>query len=336
MKLKILPPDINASHGTFSVDGEAIRFGLAAVKNVGESAIENVVAEREKGGPFTSLVNFCSRVDSRILNKRVMESLVKCGAFDSLGAKRSQLLAILDRAVSEANTAQKDRLSGQIGLFGEEALGGAMEIPLPDIEESPEMERLRWEKEITGFYITGHPLNQFERKLANLPAIQALREGAARDKQVVRIGGLLAEAKRHTTKKGDTMCFAVLEDFSEKIDVTVFPKVFYQNLNLLLPDMPVVVQGRLDIDEERISVLADRFWPLADYHPEFFLSLPVGAEFKAKQAGVEKILLEHPGEDPVHLQVGGRWQLLPEGLADDDETREALVELLGESAVKKR
>ena len=338
MKLKILPPDINASHGTFSVDGEAIRFGLAAVRNVGEGAIENVVAEREKGGPFTSLVDFCSRVDSRILNKRVMESLVKCGAFDSLGAKRSQLLAILDRAVSEANTAQKDRLSGQIGLFADDALGGAMEIPLPDIEEVPEMERLGWEKEITGFYITGHPLNQYERKLANLPSVQSLREGAARDKQVVRIGGLLAEAKRHTTKKGDTMCFAVLEDFSEKIDVTVFPKTFYQNVNLLVPDMPVVVQGRLDIDEERISVLADRFWPLADYRSEFFLSLPAGPDLGARQEGLRKILQEHAGEDPVHIQVGGRWQHLPEGqgLSDDDETMESLVGLLGAAAVKKR
>jgi DNA polymerase-3 subunit alpha len=152
MGIRILPPDINASHGTFSVDGDAIRFGLAAVRNVGEGAIENVVAERGKGGPFTSLVDFCSRVDSRILNKRVMESLVKCGAFDSLGAKRSQLLHILDRAISEANTAQKDRLSGQIGLFADENQGGVMDIPLPEMEEVPEMERLGWEKEITGFY----------------------------------------------------------------------------------------------------------------------------------------------------------------------------------------
>ena len=338
MKLKILPPDINASHGTFSVDGEAIRFGLAAVKNVGEGAIENVVAERDNHGPFTSLVDFCTRVDSRILNKRVMESLVKCGAFDSLGAKRSQLLAILDRAVSEANTAQKDRLSGQIGLFADDTLGGAMDIPLPEMEEVPELERLNWEKEITGFYITGHPLNRFQKKLANLPAIQDMQSGAVRDKQVVRLGGILTETKRHTTKKGDTMCFAVLEDFSEKIEVTVFPRTFYQNVNLLLPDMPVVLQGKLDIGDERISVLADKFWSLEEYVPEYYLSLPAGEAYAAAREGLKKILAERPGGDPVHVQMGGRWQTLPEGqgLSDDEETKEALIALLGEAAVKKR
>ena len=337
MKLKILPPDINASHGTFSVDKGAIRFGLAAVKNVGEGAIANVVAERERGGPFTSLTDFCSRVDAKMLNKRVLESLIKCGAFDSLGARRSQLLSILDRAISEANSAQKDKLSGQIGLFAEEG-AGIMEIPLPEMEEVPESERLNWEKEITGFYITGHPLNRFARKLNNLPSIQSLKEGAARDKQVVRIGGLLAEAKRHTTKRGDTMCFAVLEDFSEKMEVTVFSRTFYQYVNLLLPDAPVVVQGRLDIDEDKVSVLADKFWPLEEYVPEYYLILPAGEAYGAAREGLNKILAEHPGEDLVHVQVGGRWQTLPEGqgLADDDGTRAALIALLGEKAVKKR
>ena len=337
MKLKILPPDINASHGTFSVDKGAIRFGLAAVKNVGEGAIANVVAERERGGPFTSLTDFCSRVDAKMLNKRVLESLIKCGAFDSLGAKRSQLLFILDRAISEASSAQKDKLSGQIGLFAEEG-AGILEIPLPEMEEVAETERLNWEKEITGFYITGHPLNRFARKLNNLPTIQSLKEGAARDKQVVRIGGLLAEAKRHTTKRGDTMCFAVLEDFSEKMEVTVFSRTFYQYVNLLLPDMPVVVQGRLDIDEDKVSVLADKFWTLEEYVSEYYLALPAGEAYEAAREGLNKLLAEHPGEDIVHVQVGGRWQTLPEGqgLADDDETRAALIALLGENAVKKR
>ena len=303
-----------------------------------EGAIENVVAERDNHGPFTSLVDFCTRVDSRILNKRVMESLVKCGAFDSLGAKRSQLLAILDRAVSEANTAQKDRLSGQIGLFADDTLGGAMDIPLPEMEEVPELERLNWEKEITGFYITGHPLNRFQKKLANLPSIQDMQSGAVRDKQVVRLGGILTETKRHTTKKGDTMCFAVLEDFSEKIEVTVFPRTFYQNVNLLLPDMPVVLQGKLDIGDERISVLADKFWSLEEYVPEYYLSLPAGEAYAAAREGLKKILAERPGGDPVHVQMGGRWQTLPEGqgLSDDEETKEALIALLGETAVKKR
>ena len=132
------------------------------------------------------------------------------------------------------------------------------------------------------------------------------------------------------------MCFAVLEDFSEKIEVTVFSRTFYQNVNLLVPDTPLVLQGKLDIGDERMTVLADRFWSLEEYLPEYFLFMPAGEAYSAAREGVQKLLAEHPGDDPVHMQLGGRWQLLPQGLSDADEVKAALVELLGEAAVKKR
>ena len=336
MKLSILPPDINASAATFSVDGEAIRFGLAAVKNVGEGAIANVVNVREQEGPFESLPDFCRRVDMRVINKRVIECLIKCGAFDTLGARRSQLLAILDRAISEAAAAQRDALSGQIGLFEETGMGETLEIPLPDIAEVRQEERLEWEKETTGFYITGHPLDRFARKLHNLPGIQALKKGAVRDKQVVRVGGLLTETKRHTTKKGDTMCFATLEDFTERLEITVFPRTFYQYMNLLVTDMPVVIQGKADIEEDSVKLLADRIWSLEEYKSEYYLMLPAGPEQADKKKAIEEILQRYPGENPVHVYAGGHHMPGERSVSDADEVQAAFVQLLGEQAVKKR
>lgn len=216
-------------------------------------------------------------------------------------------------------------------------MGEAAEIRLPDIEEVSETERLEWEKDTTGFYITGHPLDRFRRKLDNLPQIVTLDKGTVHDKQLVRIGGMLTEAKRITTKKGETMCFATLEDYTERIEVTVFPRVFYQNVNLLVPDAAVVIQGKTDIADEQVKILADRIWSLAEYLPEYYLQLPDEGT-AAKRAALQKIMQEHHGTQTVFLQSGGRWQkLAPEfGLDDSDEVLEKLVALLGDKAVKKR
>lgn len=337
MDIQILPPDINASSANFSVDGKAIRFGLAAVRNVGEAAIQDITMARKQDGAFNSLLDFCMRVDMGKVNKRVMESLIKCGAFDSLGAKRSQLLAILDAAVGIAQREQKDAMNGQIGLFGEEIMGDAAEIKLPKIEEVSEAERLEWEKDTTGFYITGHPLDRFRRKLDNLPRIVTLEKGIVEDKQLVRIGGLLLETKRITTKKGETMCFATLEDYTARIEVTVFPRVFYQNVNLLVPDTAVVIQGKIDSADEKVKILADRIWPLKEYLPEYYLQLP-DEKAAEKKAALQEIMQAHHGTHTVFLQSGGRWQKLSPvfGLDDSDEVLEKLIALLGDKAVKKR
>ena len=337
MGIRILPPDINASSAKFSVDGEAIRFGLAAVRNVGDAAIKDISSARMQDGPFHSLLDFCTRVDMSSVNKRVIESLIKCGAFDSFGARRSQLLAVLDSAVSEAQRQQKDALNGQMGLFSDEAMGAAADLQLPDIEEVPQAERLNWEKENTGFYITGHPLDQYKDKLDNLPRIDFLLHGGVKDKQLVRIGGMLVETKRITTKKGETMCFATLEDYTEQLEVTVFPRTFYQHVNLLMPDMAVVIQGKVDVTDDGVKVLADRIWPLAEYLPEYYLMLPVGNDAAEKEMGLKAIMAAHPGTHVVYIHQS-RWQKLgPEcGLDGEEETLMALQDLLGREAVKKR
>ena len=338
MNIRILPPDINASDAHFTVDGEAIRFGLAAVRNVGENALADVVRVRREGGPFKDLLDFCSRVDMRVINKRVIESLIKCGAFDSTGARRTQLLAVLDQAVAEAQQAQKDNQSGQLGLFSEEALQEAVHLVLPDIPEAPDEERLAWEKENTGFYITGHPLDRYEDKLKHLPLLSIILSGGVKDKQLVRIGGMIREAKRITTKKGDTMCFLTLEDFTDSIEVTVFPRTFYQYVNLLVPDTAVVLQGRADFQDDGVKVLADKIWPLDTYEPEYYLLLKAEQQTSELQQQLRELFAAHPGRSMVHLRFGRQWQPLPDELrlATDDVTVQALQTLVGKEAVKLR
>ena len=336
MKISILPPDINASFAFFSVDGDAIRFGLAAVRNVGDAAIENIIDVRNRNGKFCSLVDFCSRVDMRTANKRVLESLIKCGAFDSLGAKRSQLLAVLPQAVSEAMRNQQDALSGQIGLFPEEELSAALQ--LPDIEEASREECLAWEKENTGFYITGHPLDAYHEKLDNLPSISTLQGGNIKDKQLVRVGGILIETKRITTRKGETMCFATLEDYMSQAEVTIFPRLFYQNIDLLMPDTPVVIEGHVDLAGDGLKILADRIWSVDAYTPTYYIELPKSGLSAEARKDLQKIIAEHRGSSETYFYNGNRWQKGGEAfwLSDTKETMEALEAFLGKGAVRKR
>lgn len=338
MHIQILPPDINASGATFSVDGEAIRFGLGAVRNVGDGAIASIVGAREQDGSFQSLVDFCGRVDMGQVNKRVIESLIKCGAFDALGARRSQLLAILDQAISEAQQQQKDAQTGQLGLFGEEELESAANLNLPDIPEVPLQEKLQWEKENTGFYITGHPLDSYKRKLENLPTPGFIKQGGIADKKTVRIGGMISEAKRITTKRGDTMCFVTLEDFTESIEVVVFPRTFNLYFSLLNVDTPVVIQGKTDYQDDGVKILADKLWNLSEYLPEYYILLPRDKDTPETKAAIQVILQQHAGDHTVYLHTAGRWQKLPEEnkIDDSDEVLGELRALLSEGNVKKR
>lgn len=336
MELEILPPDINASMANFSVDHEAIRFGLAAVRNVGDAAIASIVEARQADGRFKSLLDFCKRIDTSTINKRMLESLIKCGAFDSLGAKRSQLLAIMDAAMSEAQREKRDAMNGQLGLFGED-IGETYALKLPDIPEASMPERLNWEKENTGFYITGHPLDEFRASLKNLPTIEFIQHGGVKDKQVVRIGGMVTEAKRITTRKGDTMCFLTIEDYTERLEVTVFPRVFYVNTAVLVPDMPLIIQGRVDVDDDAgVKLLADKVWNLKEYKSEYYLKLSATAASEVKQE-LKELIKKHAGDHTIYLHQGS-WRKLPAEyrLDDSEETMQALIALLGKESVKKR
>jgi len=304
MGIDVLPPDINASQSSFSVDGNGIRFGLAAVKNVGENAIQNMVISRNANGKFESLVDLCTKVDMRLINKRVIESLIKCGAFDSLGARRSQLLAVLERAVDMAAVRQRDKSSGQIGLFCEETLNDADEVSLPDIPEIPKEQLLVFEKEITGFYVTGHPLDTYRDKMNSFTPLSELVSGEYGDGKAVRVAGLIISAKRITTRNGDMMCFMALEDFTEQIEVIVFPRIFDKFNKILLPDMPVRVTGRLSMSEDKAKVIADDIQLLSDpENVEVRLKISKQQESGEVFEQLKKVFKHFPGSTVVFLHL---------------------------------
>ena len=339
MGIKILPPDINSSAATFGIEDGAIRFGLAAVRNVGENAIVSMERVRAEGGKFRSLVDFCARVDMRAVNKRALESLIKCGAFDSIGTERNQLLASLDAAMQDAARRQRDVLSGQGGLFGEETMEEVQQIAVSaDVPPSTARERLTWEKEATGFYITGHPLDDYSDTLSALLSIGEIPNTVRKDRQLVRIGGILTRTKRFTTKKGDTMLFAELEDFSGKIEVTVFPRVFYAHVSALEPDAIIVVEGRVDTTGEEPKLLAEGIWRMNEYRSSFYLIPQTNVDRRTLWTAMQEIFAAHPGDHPVYVQSEGRWRRLGETYWIDGskEAQSALTRLMGESAVKMR
>lgn len=288
LKIKILAPDINAGKARFSVSGNSIRFGLGGVKNVGEGAIINIIKTREQHGPYHSFIDFCSKVDIRLVNKRVLESLVLCGAFDSFGHRRSQQI-------------QKDKLSGQIGLFGEEDSVLGSELLLPDKPELPLLKRLSLEKEMIGFYVTGHPLDPYRDRLNLCTPLQEITRSGLIEGQSVKVGGLVAAVKRINTKNGDTMCFIDLEDLTEHCEVVVFPKVFEKSSAFLLPDCAVVISGRISKNDETVKIIAGEIKLLADSQPEVHIKISVLQENAESMVQLKEILAVSKGGAVVYL-----------------------------------
>ena len=346
MSLAVLPPDINASAAGFTVDGEAIRFGLAGVKNVGDNAIASIVEERDKDDRFTSLVDFCSRVDMRLVNKRVLESLIKCGAFDSLGWKRSQLLAVAETAVEVAACRQRDRESGQIGLFDDGGCdAGSYEIAAPSLDELPPEELLAMEKEMTGFYVTGHPLDKYRDLMKNYTPLGQLAEGEWGDGQPIRAAGLVASAKRITTKSGGMMCFLALEDFTGQVEVVVFPRLFEKANPLLLPDAALAVTGKLSVGEETVKIIADGIVPLeagvsggpAGKAAEVRLRLAARHETGQVFDQLKEIFSRYHGPTVVYLHFTGSRRVVRADeqywLDPQPAAVQALEEILGKGSV---
>ena len=266
MGLEVLAPDVNLSRTQFTVAGKTIRFGLAAIKNVGEKAIESIQAARSGGAPFTSLEDFCRRVDTQLVNRRVIESLIKAGAFDSLGAPRAQLLAGLDRALEQGQRHQRERQQGQGSFFdmlGGEALPAAPAAEAPDLHEWEADQLLAYEKEVLGFYLTGHPLARYQSLAARLGVLRIGELAAREDGSRVTLLGLAGVVKEITTKGGDRMAFVTLEDMSGSLEVTVFPDAYKGSAAHLRGGLPLLVRGRLEGGEEK-KLLAEELRPVTE------------------------------------------------------------------------
>ena len=245
--ITILPPDINESFRKFTVvDEHVIRFGLAAVKNVGESAIDSIVSSRLKDGVFKSIFDFCERVDLRLVNRRVIESFIKSGAFDSFKVKRSQMMNVIEEALELGGQRQQDRQHGQVSFFDDFSQDLTVETTFPDIPEWPESQRLTAEKEVLGFYVTGHPLAKYAAEMKRFTDTNSETVSEKEDNETVTMAGIIASVKYKVTKKGDKMAVLNLEDLKGTIEVLVFPKLYEQCLSLIEEDAILFIQGRLD------------------------------------------------------------------------------------------
>jgi len=261
MGIDILPPDINESTREFKVIGKSIRFGLEAVKGVGSAAIDSIIDARA-GKRFDSFFDFCSRLDSRRVNKKVLESLIKAGALDSLG-KRSQLMFNLPAVMDAAMRFQKERDSGQESMFG--MMSQPASPRLTDVDEWDESHRLLMEKEALGFYVTGHPLNRYRDKFTELSIIPTHELLEMEEKRDVNIGGLVRDLKQIQTKnKGDLMAYITIEDLYGTIEVIVFPDVYRESQNIITQGTPIVISGNTDRTDKGLKVIARKIFSIDD------------------------------------------------------------------------
>ena len=324
-EIDVLPPDINESFQDFTVTDDHIRFGLEAVKNVGGAALISIIEERETNGPYSTLEDFCSRIDPARVNRKVIESLIKAGAFDSLKAYRSQLMAALDDTLEQAKAIQRDRLSGQMNLF---SVGGQQEeknhtkIELPDVPKWSKLKKLAYEKETLGFFLTGHPLEGVANDLDRVTDsdIESLVEWG--ESQPVRIGGIIQNYKEHKSKKGDRMAFVVLEDMVSRVEVVIFPRTFAECSHILGKDDPVVILGKVQLGDRGAKIIAETVDTLDQamikYTKEIVIRIRAQQTNRQQLETLKEMFYEHHGTCPVRLTLhfDGRGEVDIEVLKD--------------------
>lgn len=346
-QVAIAAPDINRSESYFSAQGQSILFGLAGVQNVGENAVDSIIAARKAKGPFRSLSDFLERIDARTLNSRACESLIRCGAMDSFGYNRQQLLAALPEAMAAAASARQDQESGQLSLFGEEPQ--MKSVSYPDVPDMTPSEKIHWEKSLLGFYVSGHPLDDYKKVLDSCTPIYEINShGMKYDGKMVSIGGTVARVKGKLTKKGQPMGYATIEDYDDAIETVIFPSVWAKAKPLLdKMDAIVCVRGRVQANEREVRLLAEEIVPLGQAgqtvrYPvsEVHLYVDRRHESQAVSDGLARILAAHHGKTPVFLHTESTRQEIamnPQFFLDYTEAAEQeLKMLLGSRAVDGR
>jgi DNA polymerase-3 subunit alpha len=323
MEIALLPPDINASEQAFAIEQGKIRFGLSAIKNVGDSAIEAILEARVSGGPFDSLFDFCRRVNLQKVNKRVIECLIKCGAFDATGAKRSQLTAVLDQAVEEGAKLHDDRARGQQSFFetlsaphpASSALGGGSPLTshpasggYPDLPEWPEHQRLAAERELLGFYITGHPLARYEAEIRRYAQTDTLAVEEITDGKEATLCGVVNGLRERVTKrKGEKMATFLLEDLMGTVEVLVFPDLYRQTSAILTGDAPLLVTGITDRTEQGVKLKAVKIALLSEARQRatnrLSITLQTVGTTGEDLVRLREILLRHRGLCPCALRL---------------------------------
>ena len=300
LKIPVLPPDINHSFDHFSVENDSIRFGLGAVKNVGRGLIRSIVAKRDEGGKFKSLEDFIQRMGEGELNKRAVENFIKCGAMDCFGHHRSELLAVYDSMMDSVASSRKKNLEGQMGLFAMlDDDDAAASIPIPKMAEKSRVELMAMEKETTGIYISGHPMDDYRAYLKNthVVPIAALMDSEANyaDDQIVSVAGIVQAVKMKTTRNNSMMAYVTVEDDTAAIEMLAFSNVLSQHGGYLRENSPVVITGRLSLrDDKEPQIVINRARPMSDFSEQPFTQEAVRQQ---PQVLSGKLYLQLPTED---------------------------------------
>lgn len=343
----IAAPDINRSAAFFTARKGSILFGLNGIQNVGENAVESIIRARDQGGPFASLTDLLERVDGKTLSSRALESLIRCGAMDGLGYNRQQLIAVLPEAMAGAASSRADRESGQGSLFGGDDNPSALVYPdMPDMSSS---EKIRWERNLLGFYVSGHPLDDYKKAMERCTPIYEINSNPARyDGRMVSVGGTVSRVRSLVTKKGMPMGYATIEDFNDSLEAVVFPSTWEKGRAILNQnDALVCVRGRIQANEREVHLLAEEIIPLAQVgavvrYPvsEVHLYVDPRHETDMVSNGLASILKRYHGNTPVFLHIESSRQEIPMNrdfyVDFTVDAESALKRLLGDRAVDGR
>ncbi len=345
--IAVLPPDVNSSYRKFTVNENKIRFGLSAVKNVGDNFIEAIVKARKDGKfkGFTDFIERIERVDSSVMNKRAVESLIKCGALDSLGANRAQLLSIFEKTIDGIHSDRKRNIEGQFSIF--DNIQASHKDNLPNINEFPQKSLLAMEKEMLGIYVSGHPLQPYAKELEKVSTLMTsdltpdLEEASEiKDGQRIVIGGIIVEKKNKITRNNNMMAFITLEDLYGSVECIVFPATFDRYNKFLDEDSVVVIEGRLSMSEvEDTKIICEKISPLNKFKTEK-LYIKLSKDSKGDLFTIiTNILKKYPGETPVYvyMEKQNKTVVADRALWIKSENNNAIVELqalLGKDSVR--
>ncbi|MBU3958231.1 MAG: DNA polymerase III subunit alpha, partial [Candidatus Omnitrophica bacterium] len=309
MGLKVLPPDINESDALFKVvDKKTIRFGLLAVKNVGQGAVESIIKARGKG-PFSSLEDLCGRIDLRLANRKILESLIKCGALDSFGMRRAQMAAGLDVVLASASRTQKEIATGQLSFFNQgfnkQSAFASPFSSLPQVKEWPEPQLLAFEKEMLGFYVTGHPLARYALQLKRFASSSTANLSQQRDGEEIKIVGLIVKIKQTITRaRQRKMAILKLEDLEGIVEVLVFPVVFQKVARHIQPNTAVLVRGRINLREDTPKIIANDIFPIDEvYKLITALNINISGIRENLFESLKGLLASCPGNIPIYLHL---------------------------------
>ena len=348
LDLNVLPPDVNESDWNFVVSDDGVRFGLAAIKNVGTGAVHEIVRVKNESGPFKNLFDFCTRVDLRTVNKKTIESLVQAGAFDTIEPNRAQMLAAVDRAMTYGQSQKKYELAGQSNLFDMAGSKGETEVQypaLPELEPWGEAEKLSREKTVLGFFVSGHPLKKYEQEVEAFSTAKFGEAELVEFDSNVRVCGIITAVRTKIDRKGNTMAFVSMEDFTGKGELIVFSDPFKNYKHLLFPDSLVIIEGKAQPTDDTLKILPSVVHPLHEAHRHYaknvVISFDINTIDEETIGKLRTILEESEGNcsctfvvENAEASIPKNWYSRRYMVNPNDAFIQKVNQLLGENAVR--